>query len=82
MSLVFIPAVLMHFISLKIALALFVIKFSIDFLLLFKTARFFKQENLLLSYLFSSLIYPIFSVYIAFLSFFKSYHWKGRTSKK
>jgi cellulose synthase/poly-beta-1,6-N-acetylglucosamine synthase-like glycosyltransferase len=82
MSLVFIPAVLMHFISLKIALALFVIKFSIDFLLLFKTARFFKQENLLLSYLFSSLIYPVFSVYIAFLSFFKSYHWKGRTSKK
>lgn len=82
MSLVFIPAVLMHFISLKIALALFVIKFSIDFLLLFKTARFFKQENLLLSYLFSSLIYPVFSVYIAFISFFKSYHWKGRTSKK
>lgn len=81
-TLVFIPAVLMQYISLKIALALFVIKFSVDFLLLFKTVRFFKQENLLLSYLFSSVIYPAFSVYIAFLSFFKSYHWKGRTSKK
>ena len=74
--------VFINYLSLKIAIALFVIKFSIDFLLLFKTTRFFKQENLLLSYLFSSLIYPFFNVSIAFLSFFKSYQWKGRTSKK
>lgn len=80
--LVFIPAVIFNFIYIKIAIALFSIKFSIDFLLLFKTSRFFKQENLLLSYLLSSIIYPIFSVYIALLSFFKSYQWKGRISKK
>ena len=77
-----IPAVFLGFISLKTAIALIVIKFSIDFLLLFKTSRFFKQETLLLSYLFSSLIYPFFAVYIALLSLFKSYEWKGRTFKK
>tara|TARA_R100001369_G_scaffold92608_2_gene138674 strand:- start:1752 stop:2906 length:1155 start_codon:yes stop_codon:yes gene_type:complete len=77
-----IPAVFIGFISLKTALALIVIKFSIDFLLLFKTSRFFKQETFLLSYLFSSLIYPFFAVYIASLSLFKSYEWKGRTFKK
>ena len=76
-----IPAVLFTNLSLKIGIALFVIKFSIDFLLLFKTSRFFKQENLLLSYLLSSFIYPFFNVYIAFLSFFSSYEWKGRNVK-
>ncbi len=78
----FIPLVLFNLLSTKIAIALFIIKFSIDFLLLFKSSRFFKQETLLLSYLFSSIIYPFFNVSIAFLSFFKSYRWKGRTSKK
>ena len=77
-----IPVVLINLVTLKIAVALFIIKFSIDFLLLFKTSRFFKQENVLYSYLFSSFIYPFFNVSIACLSFFKSYHWKGRTSKK
>ncbi|MFK7833620.1 MAG: glycosyltransferase [Winogradskyella sp.] len=75
-------AVLLEITFPKIAAALVVIKFSIDFLLLFKTARFFKQENVLLSYVFASLLYPFFNVSIAFLSFFTSYRWKGRTFKK
>ncbi|SDG90602.1 glycosyltransferase family 2 protein [Winogradskyella thalassocola] len=75
------PAVYFNIITLKIALALFIIKGCIDFLLLFKTARFFKQDNLLVSYLFSSIIYPFFCVSIVFLSFFKSYEWKNRTFK-
>jgi len=78
----FIPLMVFNLLSIKIALALAIIKFSIDFLLLFKTSRFFKQETILLSYLFSSLIYPFFSVYIVVLSLFKSYEWKGRTFKK
>ena len=77
-----IPAVLLNYVTLKIALTLFIIKLFIDFLLLFKTTRFFKQEALLPSYSLSSIIYPFFNVSIAFLSFFKSYRWKGRTSKK
>jgi cellulose synthase/poly-beta-1,6-N-acetylglucosamine synthase-like glycosyltransferase len=80
--LTFLPLVLFNFITLKIAMSLFVIKFCIDFLLLFKTARFFKQETLLLSYVLSSLLYPPFCVYVALLSLFKSYEWKGRTFKK
>jgi cellulose synthase/poly-beta-1,6-N-acetylglucosamine synthase-like glycosyltransferase len=82
MCLTFVPLVLFKVLTLKIAISLFVIKFCIDFLLLFKTTRFFKQEPLLLSYVFSSLLYPPFSVYVALLSLFKSYEWKGRTFKK
>lgn len=77
-----IPAVYFNYIPIKIALALVVIKFSIDFLLLFKTTRFFKQEQLLVSYLSSSFIYPFFNVSIAFLAFFIAYEWKGRRFKK
>ncbi|WP_299366218.1 glycosyltransferase [Winogradskyella sp.] len=72
----------LSFIELRTALALLVIKFAIDFLLLFKIARFFRQESVLLSYIFSSLLYPFFSVYVALLSLFKPYHWKGRVFKK
>ncbi|NRD21862.1 glycosyltransferase [Winogradskyella litoriviva] len=78
----FIPLVLLNFVTLKIAISLFIIKFSIDFLLLFKSSRFFKQESFLFSFIISSALYPIFNIGIFFLSFFKSYRWKGRTSKK
>ncbi|WP_407556576.1 glycosyltransferase [Winogradskyella sp. 4-2091] len=80
--LAFLPTALFGLIPINVALALFVIKFSIDFLLVFKTARFFKQETLLLSYIISSLLYPVFNIGVFILSFFKSYRWKGRTSKK
>ncbi|MDY2585823.1 glycosyltransferase [Winogradskyella aquimaris] len=76
------PVLLLGYITPRIAIALLVIKLSIDFLLLFKTARFFKQESILFSYVWSCLLYPFFSVYIAILSLFKSYQWKGRTFKK
>lgn len=58
------------------------IKCLVDFLLLFKSARFFGQESYLASYIFSSVLYPFFSVYIAFLSVFKGYKWKDRTYTK
>lgn len=80
--LAFIPAVLLNLIAAKIAIALFIIKFCIDFLLLFKASRFFKQETFLLSFILSSFLYPIFNIGVFILSFFKSYRWKGRTSKK
>ncbi|WP_179351254.1 glycosyltransferase [Winogradskyella vidalii] len=77
-----IPAVYFNLFSIKIAFALFIIKFSIDFLLLFKTARFFKQEKQLSSYLLASVLYPIFNVSIALLAVFTSYEWKGRKFRK
>ncbi|NRR90088.1 glycosyltransferase [Winogradskyella undariae] len=75
-------SLIFNYSSSQTIIALLVIKFSIDFLLLFKTTRFFRQDNLLLSYLFSIILYPIFNVSVAFLSFFKTYEWKGRNFKK
>ncbi|WP_299128159.1 glycosyltransferase [uncultured Winogradskyella sp.] len=60
-------------------LALLVIKVSIDFLLVFKITRFFNKEHLLLSYLGSAIVYPLFCVYIVLVSAFNPYDWKGRT---
>ncbi|WP_431133745.1 glycosyltransferase family 2 protein [Psychroserpens mesophilus] len=74
--------VLANFISLKILMYVFVIKFSIDFLLLFKTARFFNQDAYLASFFFSSFIYPLFSVYVVFISVFRGYKWKDRAYSK
>jgi cellulose synthase/poly-beta-1,6-N-acetylglucosamine synthase-like glycosyltransferase len=78
----FIPLVLMNLISLRVAILLFILKFCIDFLLLFKASRFFNQEQVLFSYILSSVLYPFFSLYIAILTLFKSYEWKGRRFKK
>lgn len=61
---------------------IFVVKISIDFLLIYKTARFLDQEEYLSTYLLSSFIYPFFSVYIATLSIFSGYKWKGNYYKK
>lgn len=66
----------------KVLLYLFLIKCSIDFLLLFKTLRFYNQESFLSSYLFSCLLYPFFSVYVVIVSVFSNYKWKGRAFSK
>jgi len=68
--------------NLRALLYLFLIKCSIDFLLLFKTLRFYNQESFLSSYLFSCLLYPFFSVYVAIISVFSNYKWKGRAFSK
>ena len=60
----------------------YLMKLNIDFILLYKTADLFKQKDSLKSYLYSSFLYPFFSVYVAVLSFFKGYEWKGRSFKK
>jgi glycosyltransferase involved in cell wall biosynthesis len=60
----------------------FLIKFCLDFMLLFKTAIFFKQQSVLKHYFWSSLVYPIFIIFIALSSFTSNYSWKGRTYKK
>lgn len=61
-------------------LLLFLLKFNIDFILIFKTYRFVGLDNGIKSYIFSSIFYPFFVVYIVFLSFFKKVVWKGRVS--
>ena len=59
-----------------------ILKLSIDYLLVFNSAKFFNQTNLLNNYFFSSLLYPFFSVFVAFKSMFSKYKWKGRSFKK
>lgn len=58
------------------------IKFNIDFYLLYKTASFFNQKNILKSYVFGFILYPFFSVFVASISMFSGYKWKGRKFKK
>ncbi|HMC00812.1 MAG TPA: glycosyltransferase, partial [Flavobacteriaceae bacterium] len=73
---------LFKIVSLKTFIYVLIIKFSADFLIIFKTSIFFKQKEVLKSFPLSFFIYPFFSVYIAFKSIFKDYKWKGRTYKK
>jgi len=65
-----------------IFIIIFIIKFFLDFILLFKMARFFKQQSILKHYFWTSLVYPIFTIFIALSSFTSAYSWKGRTYKK
>lgn len=69
-------------INLKILLYLVVIKFGIDFLLIYRAAVFTHQKDILRTYFFAFLLYPFFSTYVAFLSLFKGYQWKGRKYSK
>lgn len=66
----------------KILFYILVIKINIDFFLIYKSASFFNQKPILKSYIFGVLIYPFFSVYVACISSFSGYKWKGRHFKK
>ena len=73
---------LAQIVSLKELVYTFAIKVLIDFLLIFKSARFFDQGQFLPSYFLSCICYPFFSLYETFVSLFTSYKWKGRAYKK
>jgi cellulose synthase/poly-beta-1,6-N-acetylglucosamine synthase-like glycosyltransferase len=60
----------------------FLLKFNLDFILLYKTSSFFNQTHVLRAYFLSSLAYPFFAVFVALLSFRKSFKWKERTFQK
>ncbi|MCH4822058.1 glycosyltransferase [Gramella lutea] len=60
----------------------FLVKFNSDFILIYRAAKFMNRESLMRQYLWSSIVYPFFSVYVAILSFFSGYEWKGRRFKK
>ena len=66
----------------KTLLYILFIKLNIDFYLIYKSATFFNQKENLKSFVFAFLVYPFFSVYVAFISVFKTYKWKGRSFKK
>jgi cellulose synthase/poly-beta-1,6-N-acetylglucosamine synthase-like glycosyltransferase len=64
--------------NLELFTLLFISKFLIDLVLIYPTDMFFKQENSLKTLIWSSFVYPFFTLYIGFLSLFKNYQWKGR----
>ncbi len=66
----------------KIWLYILIIKFNIDFFLIYKSASFFNQKAVLRTFIFGFITYPFFSFYVAFSSLFRTYKWKGRTFKK
>lgn len=66
----------------KLFFFVFIIKLYIDFLLIFKSTQFFKNREVLFSFLLSSLAYPFVSSYIVVASVFLPYKWKGRRFKK
>ncbi len=63
-------------------LLVFCIKFCVDLLLLFKTSSFFKQQHIVKHYIVSSLVYPLFIMFVIINSLKSGYSWKGRVFKK
>lgn len=69
-------------ISAQLVIFIWTTKTVLDGLLLYKTARFFKQTAVLRYYAFGAIIYPFFNVFVAFSSFLKGYQWKNRPYNK
>ena len=61
---------------------LLLIKLIADFTFVKKIAAFFNIKKWSLYFLFLQLVYPFYIVYIAIVSQFKNYSWKGRILKK
>ena len=57
------------------------LKWTVDSILIFKTAKNFKEKIPVKFYIKTTLFYPFFTVYIAFLSLVSSFSWKGRIFK-
>ena len=60
----------------------FIIKFNLDFMLIYKAAVFFDRKASMRSYAWSSIAYPLFSSGIALTSLFVGFKWKGRDYRK
>lgn len=71
-----------HMLSTNVLLCVWTLKFSVDFLLIYKAASFFNQRPVLRNYLGAFIVYPIFNVYVAIASLFSGYSWKSRRFKK
>ncbi|MGB1313475.1 MAG: glycosyltransferase family 2 protein [Bizionia paragorgiae] len=77
-----IPFVITNVISTVIWTIIVFLKTSIDAILLYKTCRFYNSSFSIPFYLFSSMLYPVFTVIVAFSSVITNYQWKGRVFRK
>lgn len=76
--LVFVLTTLAGIITLNSLFYILIIKFGIDFLLIYKTADFTNQKEVMSTFFFAFFLYPFFSFYVVIISFFRGYKWKGR----
>ncbi|HET8886593.1 MAG TPA: glycosyltransferase family 2 protein, partial [Salinimicrobium sp.] len=60
----------------------FLVKFNVDFLLIYPTAIFFENEKLLKNYFWCSFIYPFFTGFIALKASLYGYSWKDRRFRR
>lgn len=67
---------------LSVLAGMFLFKFNVDFLLIYRAADFLNRESSLKSYFLSSVFYPFFSSSVAILSIISGYEWKGRRFRK
>lgn len=61
---------------------IFLLKFNFDFVLLYKTAKFFQRERRMKDYFWVSVVHPFFITITSLMSLFKSFEWKGRSFRK
>ncbi len=54
------------------------LKYGIDYILIYKTNKFLDAKSSLSAYFLTSFLYPFFVVSVVFLSVFKKYKWKNR----
>ena len=67
--------------DLKVVLFLFLLKYCVDYILLYKSNAYLRKGKFFIP-LASSIFYPIFSSWVGIYSLFGNYMWKGRTFKK
>ena len=65
----------------QIVIKLFLIKYVVDYVLLYKSNQYLLKGKCLLP-LGSSFVYPFFSSFVGLFSLFGSFSWKGRRFKK
>ena len=69
------------FLKWEILLVVFLVKYCIDYILLFKSNTFLRKGKFFLP-LASSILYPLYASLVGIYSLFGSFSWKGRTFKK
>ncbi|MCF6280169.1 MAG: glycosyltransferase [Flavobacteriaceae bacterium] len=70
---------ILNIISFQVLLQTYIIKFLVDFILIFKMLNFTKQTRNIIFYSIIAIFYPFFIVFTSFLSVFKiRFIWKGR----
>lgn len=60
----------------------FLVKFNVDFVLIYRGAQFFGKENSMKNYFWASAVYPFFCCAVVIFSGLSGFQWKGRKFRK